>query len=1504
MDKYTDDELREILGKNGISAEDITNREELEGRLQLVVAAAKRALRNSNSTSDADLAGFNPGTLSPISVSEANITQLFSEKPNEGTTGTTNVIPAISEADLTQLANEVAKRRRYKELEEELRSLDLERSQSQHSRGPQQLNDILHHQPRHDPQPRAQPIIRASAEDVANAVDIFTGDDSYSINSFISNLNAMALSFGWSDAQTAIYGRRFVAGTAKALLRASNVQTWPEICRELRAEFGSTISTAAVHKKLATRKRDKLETQQQYAIAMRQIAANADIDESTLVSYIIDGISTNTNVRLFFAGANTINELRVLINRFNLREADDIRTPSTIRPSYNNNKNPFSPNVASRVKCFNCGESGHFSSSCSKGRRPIACFVCGQEGHFQSHCPKTQTANIDFDERWQQQQYFRAPIHRSGFYNPPAPEVPRRQTPAVPEQGTSPCVSEQAQTNNSGGYQMDQTNGGYTFVEGVSLHFIDEMTVYRAEIFSLLDTGSADNFIQAKYVPKHCIKNRVEGFEFVGLNKSPINVIGSVTCSMKFRGESLFDILFHVVENGTMYLPVILGRPFMEQARLRLTEIKQNPVVILAEEVLKSTSLDEAFIFQKEIFNIDISCIADDNKYEVNHNIPHSFKEELNMLIKSCTSSKIQYDNEPSQVKCAIRITKDEPFFCSPRRLSYSEKSSVRKILDELLDQGVIRPSHSPYSSPIVLVRKKNSSNLRMCVDYRRLNKLSARDNYPLPLIEDQMDQLNNKTYFSCIDLKNGFHHVAMETKSIPLTSFVTPHGQFEYMRMPFGLKIAPSVFSRYIYSIFRSLIDTNKILVYMDDIMVATENIHEHITILREVFELIDRHKLKLKLEKCKFFVREIDYLGYRVDSNGILPNPENIDAVRGFPQPTNVHEVHSFLGLSSYFRKFIKNFAIIAKPLYELLKKGSIFNFGETETEAFQFLKKCLSSTPVLAIYSPTDETELHCDASSIGYGAILLQRKSDKKFHPVYYFSKRTTEAESRYHSFELETLAIVNALKRFRVYLEGIPFKIVTDCNSLTLTLSKKQINPRIARWGLELENFNYSIEHRRNEQMRHVDSLSRLPEVNVIERNSLDHILAVEQGRDHNILKLRKYLEESPRKPSSFELQDGLVYKRIEDKLLFYVPSILESNVIRANHDDFGHFGVEKVNRLIRKIYWFPGMQRKIELHIKNCLQCIQFAPNAGKTEGELHNIPKGSLPFQTIHIDHLGPLEVTKHKHKHIFAVVDGFTKFIKLFPVKTTSSKEVIGCLTKYFQAYSRPVRIVSDRGTAFTSNEFKEFSEENNITHIKVATASPQSNGQVERYNRIIVPLLAKISDSQMWNYHLPDVEFAMNNTINRSIDNTPSILLFGIHQRGKVVDKVGEQLAEQANNNIERDIKVIREKATSAIEKVQQTNKTAYDSIHKKPRQYKINDFVMLANFDCTPGINKKLLPKYRGPYCVTKVLPNDRYIVEDIDNWQITQRPYQGIHAPAQMRPWILPETDSFEGGGNL
>ncbi|KRT80433.1 hypothetical protein AMK59_8411 [Oryctes borbonicus] len=304
---------------------------------------------------------------------------------------------------------------------------------------------------------------------------------------------------------------------------------------------------------------------------------------------------------------------------------------------------------------------------------------------------------------------------------------------------------------------------------------------------------------------------------------------------------------------------------------------------------------------------------------------------------------------------------------------------------------------------------------------------------------------------------------------------------------------------------------------------------------------------------EKCSFLQSQIEYLGYIISENGIQPNPASVAAVNNYPVPINVKQAQSFLGLASYFRKFIKNFSVIAKPLYDLLKKNRLFKFGVVEFKAMEDLKTALVAAPVLAIYSHGAETELHCDASTHGYGAILLQRQADGKLHPVMYFSKRTTDAETRYHSYELECLAIVNAIKRFDIYLKGVKFKIVTDCNSIKQTFNKKDVIPRIMRWVLFLQDFNYSLEHRSGTRMSHVDALSRVQEVFILEDNTLEQNLTYKQANDPEIRKIRVSLE---RQESQFyELRNGLVYRKFRDDSLFLIPQTMEHHVLTKYHDE-------------------------------------------------------------------------------------------------------------------------------------------------------------------------------------------------------------------------------------------------------------------------------------------------------------------------------------------------------------
>ncbi|KAK9728531.1 Integrase zinc binding domain [Popillia japonica] len=325
----------------------------------------------------------------------------------------------------------------------------------------------------------------------------------------------------------------------------------------------------------------------------------------------------------------------------------------------------------------------------------------------------------------------------------------------------------------------------------------------------------------------------------------------------------------------------------------------------------------------------------------------------------------------------------------------------------------------------------------------------------------------------------------------------------------------------------------------------------------------------------------------------------------------------------------------------------------------------------------------------------------------------------------------------------------------------------------------------------------------------------------------------------------------MVYRKENEKILFYVPEEMVENVIRTSHEGIGHLGTDKVMDYVKQVYWFPNMKGRIKSYIKNCLKCIIYSPKYGVKEGFLHNIDKGNIPFDTIHIDHLGPLEKSKQYHRHVLVIIDAFTKFVKLFPCKSTTSQETIKYLRQHFAMYSRPRRIISDRGTCFTSTEFRRFVEEFDIQHVMIATGVPRANGQVEVVNRTLT----------------------------------------GVTQRGQVSDRLRDVLLTLQED--ERDLEQVRCRAVDNMKRTQEYSKTYYDKRHKEANIYSIGDYVVIPNVDTTIGVNKKLIPKFRGPFVITAVLPNDRYVVEDPPDFQNTQRPFKATVDAHSIKVWSKP-----------
>ncbi|KAJ8729020.1 hypothetical protein PYW07_006716 [Mythimna separata] len=629
-------------------------------------------------------------------------------------------------------------------------------------------------------------------------------------------------------------------------------------------------------------------------------------------------------------------------------------------------------------------------------------------------------------------------------------------------------------------------------------------------------------------------------------------------------------------------------------------EFLANVIMVMNEGSVLLLPSDEEWMSKINCFTVGLSVI-------VGSTVSPTVKKEV---LKCVDDYKpVQVKEAPIQLK--IILKDDVPVAQKPRRLSLKEQQIVEDQVTEWLDNNIIRVSFSEYASPLVLVRKKDGST-RVCVDYRQVNKKMVKDEYPLPVIEDLIDKLRDSKVFSVLDLKNGFFHLKVSEESIPYTSFVTHHGQYEFLRAPFGLSNCPKYFMRFVSTIFRSLIDKGIMLVFIDDIIIPAKDEEQGVQRLKEVLSVASEYGLQINWKKANLICSEIEYLGHRIQNGEIRPSLEKTDAVMRYPEPKTTKQVHSFIGLTSYFRKYIENYAAIAKPLTDLLKQDAIFIFEEGQRNAFNILKQKLACGPVLKIYNPKLPTEVHTDASSIAYSAILLQQHPDSGLHAVQYMSRKTNDAEQRYSSYELEALAIIEAIKKFRHYLFGIHFKIVTDCQAFALTLKKKDLSAKIARRVLFLDQYDFVVEHRKCSSMRHVDALSRHPFVSVLVASLHDQVKDA-QIQDEGLKAIIAIVKEKPY--LDYWLENNILYKSDQKQLV--IPRSMEKEVIRRVHAN-GHFGKRKMKELLVKDFYIKDIDKKIDDFIACCIPCLLATKKQGKQEGFLNPIQKEGIPLQTL----------------------------------------------------------------------------------------------------------------------------------------------------------------------------------------------------------------------------------------------------------------------------------------------
>lgn len=591
--------------------------------------------------------------------------------------------------------------------------------------------------------------------------------------------------------------------------------------------------------------------------------------------------------------------------------------------------------------------------------------------------------------------------------------------------------------------------------------------------------------------------------------------------------------------------------------------------------------------------------------------------------------------------------------------------------------------------------------------------------------------------------------------------------------------------------------------------------------------------------------------------------------------------------------------------------------FNWNIEQQTAFKTLQNKLISRPLLAIYDPDLDTEIHTDASKVGLAAILMQKGKSGKLQPISFYSRQTNKCEEKYHSYELEVLAVVEALKRYRVYLLGKKFKVVSDCSAIRTCASKKDILPRIARWWLLLQEFDFEIVHRPGTKMAHVDALSRNPVTDKQEEllnNFIFHIqnenwaLAgqlsdVKLNHIHSILQKPSVTDQYESKiHKEYKLKDDKIYKIINNKEVWVVPRNMRREIVSICHDNNGHFSLDKTLSKLQESYWFENMRNYVMRYIAACIPCLYNKKPKGKVEGFMHPIDKIPIPFHTIHIDHVGPLTRSTGGKKHILVLIDAFTKFIFLCPTRNTSTAPVIKFLTSIFSTYGTPTRLISDRGTAFTSRSFQNFCKNLNIKHIQIAVGTPRANGELERYNATTLDALrTTINKEKEWEKRLPEIQFALNNSVNATTGKTPSELLMGYRPRNPAEAIINVEI--QPNRPIVNSLKELREEVYQQIKRKQNNQKKRFDKKRKIARKYEVDDLVLVQKQHTTEG-SKKLLPVFKGPFKIIKVLENDRYVIRDIEGSKRSQRILTSVEAVDKLRPWLPQEGISSSSEDEL
>lgn len=959
----------------------------------------------------------------------------------------------------------------------------------------------------------------------------------------------------------------------------------------------------------------------------------------------------------------------------------------------------------------------------------------------------------------------------------------------------------------------------------------------------------------------------------ISATAQPVNILGSFECKVRV---SRYTWKHKFLVSDNLSTKVILGADFIRKTRL-LIDLSKNEVLFSFDPGNRLPILNSPTKPQpKPVQSLEDANVRTPEKPMDLSHLDKAEQKQIQSLINKYPTVFTSKLGLTSELEYEIVLEDNKPVRLPPYRMSPPRLKIMKNHIEKMLQDGVIRPSKSNFSSPIFLV-PKGENDFRPVVDYRVLNSKIHIDSTPLPDIHSCFHWFSRANYFSTLDLNSAYNQIPLSENCRKYTAFATDWNLYEFCRVPFGIAVGAQVLTRLLDKIF-SDIKFKYVYNYLDDVVIYSESFEEHVEHLNEVLRRLKNAHLTVKLSKVKFASRQLSFLGHIISPSGVSIDQERTRSIRNFPPPKDTKGISRFLGMVNYFHKFIPKLAETAAPLNLLRRKGEKFVWGPAQQKAFDGLKTFVMNPPVLGIADFSRKFILQTDACGSAVAAVLLQDFPEGR-KPIAYASRTLTKDERKYSIYELEALAVLFGIEKFRLYLEHAEFELHTDNQALSFVLARPRKSGRLARWAVRISAFKFKVSHIRSSQNLIADTLSRMFEGYPCEDEpdeSMSPIIEIQNIMSQLPLAFESLSEFQHKDPSladlirrlssgetikPYILKNGLLCcnSSRDKKWKIVLPPELVPMVFKFYHvlPTGGHLGIYKTREKIREHFIWKCMDHEIRVRVKACEDCLKSKPVMNKKVGFLASHPP-KAPMDKIFIDYLGPLPRSKEGNKYMLVGVDAFSKFVWLTPVREATTNQAIKFLKTIFSSFGVPRQLVSDNAKQFVSGKFHKFCFESGIQHFTTTPYYPNPSMAERVLRNVVSALKAYHHNSQdLWDTNLHWLQAAFNMARHESHKETPFSILMAYRPNNPLSNlwSLKDLLPDRPKPD---EIKEIWTRARKNLMSAHERHRKIYNK-GRSPVKCKVGDSVMYKNYTLSKASNKyaaKLAHRFRGPFTIEK------------------------------------------------